>query len=362
MGNSFTSIHAYNTKALSKETILQRIDDFYLNLGYDIVAENEISDVNVYLFYKKGEPWVTIYEDTCEDLTAEELAGCVERFSRILVLPVVIASVYDSESASFAYGDARDPDRVVTISDEDERNDFMGRFRFSIPPAFAELIPLLKKPMDRYKLYKVWWGNYQYPEEKLAAFSSLFGISPALAACGYRIYDQKFRKNGKFPPEGYAVATRCYHKGGDVMQNEKAFLPVMEAVGYDKTICAMKEFYVAFRNVMASSKGVDFYVFGKAVDQSLRSGNYRPAHVKAVYRDYDGKTHECIRPFAEVGFVNDRKGLCAKFNDVDLVKGETLEFYLTLKDLPRSEECVRVAVMPAENPKEGQCGVEVDNR
>lgn len=361
MGNSFTNIHAYNKKGLSQDAVVQRIDDFYHSIGYEVAPEEANTDVNLFIFYKQGSPWITIYEDTCEDLTHEELAKCVERFSRILVMSVAVASVYDGQEASVALGNSREPKKIVTVSDADENSDFGGRFRFSVPPVFEKMAALFNKPSEKNKLYKLWNGNYRYPEEKIAAFVGLLGINKTLATCGYRIYDQKFHRSGRGFARDYNVINRCYNRRGDASGGNEAFLPVMEAVEYDESISAMKEFRAVFRNTMASSKGLSFYVFGKAVDESLRSGQSRAVHVKAVYRDYDGNKHDCIKPFAEVEFVNGQKGLCVKFDEIELVKEEPVEFYMTLKNLPRSGECVRVAVMPTENPKQGQCGVKVDN-
>lgn len=360
MANSFTNVHVFNKKALSKEAVLRRMDDFYLSIGYEVASEDENADVNIYFFYQENNPWVTIYEDTCDDLTRDELAGCVERFSKIFVMPAAVANVYDGAEASFAYGNARTPENTVVISDADKK-EFGGRFRFSVPPVFERVVPLLEQPTDKNNLFKIWRGRYRYPEEKLAAFTALFGINPALSTCGYRIYDQKFRKSGRPFIRGYSIINRCYNRSESVPGGKESFLPVMEAVEYDESISAMKEFRAVFRNTMGSSRGLNFYVFGKAVDESLRSEQSRAAHVKVIYRDYDGNEHSFIRPFDEVDFVNGQKGLCLKLEDIELVKEEPIEFYLTLKNLPRSGECVRVAVMPVENPKQGQCGIRVDN-
>lgn len=361
MAGSFTSVHAFNKKALPKEAIIQRFDDFYFKTGYELAHEDENADANIYIFYKSGDPWVTVYEDTCDELSMDELADCVKRFSGILAMPIAVGNVYDGEEASFAYGDSRTSENIVVISDADEKNDFGGRFRFSVPPAFERIVPFLKKPMDKYKVYKVWRSSYRYPEEKLAAFTRLFGINFVLATCGYRIYDQRFRRRGVPFVRDYCIISRCYKRRENAAERREAFLPMMEAVSYDNSISAGKEFHASFCNTTDFSRGLIFYVFGKAIDESIRSGQTRAEHVKVVYRDYDGAEHSVDPVLDDVDFVNGTKGLCVKLDAVELVKEEPIDFCMTLKNLPSSGECVRVAVMPMENPKAGQCVVKIYN-
>lgn len=362
MSSSFTNINAYNIKAVPEEKIIQRIDDYFYDTGYWRVPENAASDVNLYIFYKKGDPWVTIYEDVCEDLGSSELIRCAERYSHILVLPVVVASVYNSEEANFAFGDAHKPENSVLISDDSgNKKDFLGMFQLGANP-FSKLEPMLKYPDDKVKLPKVWRGSYQYPEDKLSAFAQLFGMDRTLATCGYRLYDQKFKKTKSFDIDGYSITVRCYSKGTEEnVRNGDITIPLMEPVKYDEAISSMKEYHAVFRNCSGSSKGVSLFVFGEAVDESVRRTGYRPAHVKAKYSTYEGETKECIQPFAIVNFANKQKGLCAKLEDVEIVKDSPVEFIFTLRDLPRSDEKIYIGISPMDNPRDGQSVIAVVN-
>ena len=362
MSSSFTNIQAYNVKAVPEEKIIQRIDDYFYDTGYWRVPENAASDVNLFIFYKKGEPWVTIYEDVCEDLGASELVRCAERYSHVLVLPVAIASVCDGAQANFAFSDAHKPENNVLISEESAgKKDFLGRFQFGANP-FAKLESLVSHPENRVKLPKVWRAAYQYPEDKLSAFAQLFHINSTLVTCGYRLFDQKYKNNRKFDIDGYSVTVRCYSKSTqDIVRNGDITMPLMETVEYDESISTMKEYRAVFQNCSGSSTGISLFLFGDAVDRGVRGLGYRSSHVKVKYRTYEGKQKEDVHPFAIVNFANQQKGLCAKMSEVEIVKDSPVEFTFTLRDLPRSDEKIFVAVAPMENPRDGQCVVAVTN-
>lgn len=362
MSSSFTNIQAYNAKSVPEEKIIQRIDNYFYDTGYWRVPENAASDVNLFILTKKNEPWIAIYEDVCEDLSSSELVRCAERYSNVLVMPVAVAAVYNGSEAAFAFSDAHRPENNVLIADEQaNKKDFLGRFQLGGSP-FSKLDSILRHPENKTKVPKVWRSAYQYPEDKLSAFVQLFNINRTLATGGYRMFDKKYKDNKRYTIDGYSVTVRCYSKGTqDTIRNGDITIPMMEAVEYDETISSSRQYRAVFNNCSGSSTGLSFFLFGDAIDRSAGMSGNRSAYVKARYTTYEGEKKECVETLSVVNFVNRQKGLCAKMDDVEIVKDSPIEFTFTLRDLPRSEEKIYIGVSPKENPREGQRVIAVTN-
>lgn len=360
MGVSFTNIHAYNDKGYSNSRIIDTVQKHYTEHGYSCVSEKECPDICMYVFHSRDQRWVTFYQDTYEDLPYAELPECAREFAHMVKLPVLIGAVYDSEEAVIAYANDENDEDSTLIADSLPTT--RGYFRYAAQSPFTKLVPLLRYAADKPKISKTWRSYFNTPEEKLAEFAALFGINSKLIGIGYRQYDETFRETPSFQLDGYTVTPLYFRKEQNktIQEEKEPAFPILAVSSYDKIIWEKREYHISFINKSASGKGVSLFIFGAGISSVVEHNSFDNLVCSVKYMTKDGAYTTAEQSFSAVCFVDNTNGLCAKFENVELMKDEEIIFSFTLTRFSTDDSSVKIAAAPLENPKNGQIGVEVN--
>ncbi|NIK69428.1 hypothetical protein [Paenibacillus sp. BK720] len=257
MGSSFANIQLKAANALSVEQVVQVITELMENNLFEKVEEPE--DRSIVFSCDGSSPWLTIYDEFCDDGDQDILDALAEALSLKLGTLAVSNSVYDSDllyMKLFNQGKCLD----TFVNDVDIYNEMTEskRRRQGVPSKWASLAEEISKE----EITRIWGEETVFAEDTLWELSKLYSWNTDRSCTGFR-----YKKDVGWGEGDNVLHFRDNNPAGKLFEEQGPTR--LELVSYQPYLDCSTESeettYFSYSNTGRSAVGISIMMWGSAI-------------------------------------------------------------------------------------------------